>query len=588
MYRVKQGASRPVKTSDVMADCCCCGPVGGSGECNEECLQYIPSVHNDSICQCGHKNIRHRVIGGAATTDIAVSVQWNPSVKHLSIQANLGLSEVGSVMDVDLASSGLRNDNHGLQPTKLYVRAACIDLWQHLEDTLHRVSFVTGCSGVGKSVEVYAYAMWQATVHKRRILYIHSHGASYTLIVTTGAESNDVRYGHLTDFLDQPHVLLDFIRTSMNQGKVDIIVLDGQLSWLIKCVFLCLQQNHNVRLISCTSFQAISKLSTEQLDNAPEYSEFLMDSWMEQEYVAAISAGALELAEDLTVDEMFFYAGGSVRMIQWNVERVTTCLTKKMRQISDMSHLLGKQVVGDSSECAMNTLMAMHSRSSMVLSRFVLTELIKTMSTSAIIAIRSILPLNTLWQGWVTELEVLLLVKNRKAILFRLPSGASEHWPRVDDRRVGLPLFVFDVPLEVRGVTDDWLLPKRWNQGCFDGLYRPSPDTVKAIQITIAEKHSCKLKYLIPIVEALDTHVVELVYVCRRSNFESFKVPTPQNEPTSTSSDAATEHKQYLDLMTALEVIWRTKTPSTPGMPPPSLMIRKLCYEQIEFDRPLE
>ena len=507
-------------------------------------------------------------------------------MEPLSIQADLGTAEIGSVVDVDLSSSGLRSDcDNGLKPTKLYVRAACIDLWKHLETTVHRASFVTGCPGVGKSVEVYAYAMWQATVRKKRLVYIHSHGESYSLIATAGAELSEVRCGYVADFLDQPQVLLDFIREYMKQ--VDIVVLDGQLSWLIKRVFLCLHRFQGVRLISCTSFQAISKLSTEQQDNAPEFSEFLMDSWVQDEYAAAISVGALALGTmDLTVDEMFFYAGGSVRMIQWPIERVTTCLTKRMREVSDMSQLIGKQVVGDSSQSAVNTLMAMYSRSSMVLSRFVLTELIKTVSTSAIISIRSILPSNASWQGWVTELEVLLLVKERKAMLFRRPDGASEQWPRVDERRVGMPLFEFDDPPEVRGVNDDWLLPKRWNQACFDGLHRSSPDTIKAIQITIAEKHSCKLKYLIPIVNALDAHVVELVYVCRRSNFDGFKVPTPENKPTTTSSDATAEHKQYLELMAALDVVWRAKTSTE--ISPPSLVIRKLCYERVGSDRPIE
>ena len=508
-------------------------------------------------------------------------------MKPLSMQGNLGAAAVGSIVNVDLALSGLRVVN-GVQPSKLYVRAACIDLWNHLETTSHRASFVTGCPGVGKSVEVYAYAMWQTTVHNKRVLYIHSHGGSYSLIATADAGSTDVRCGRVADYLFQPpQVLLDFILSSMRRGAVDVIVLDGQLSWLIKSVFLCLHQCQDVRFISCTSFQAVSELSTEQLDNAPEFSEFLMDSWVQEEYVAAISAGALVLdtTTGLTVEEMFFYAGGSVRMIQWSVKSVTDCLTRKMRTVSDMSKLIGKQIVGVSSESAVNTLMAMYSGYSTVLSRYVLTELIRTLSTAAILAIRGILPSNASWQGWVTELEVLLLAKDRKTTSFRRPDGESEQWPRHDEWRVGEPLFEFDNPSEVRGVTEDWLLPKRWNHACFDGLYRTPSGTVRAIQITIAEKHGCKLKHLIPIAQAMNAHVVELVYVCRRSNFDRFKVPTPQIEPTSSSSDGAVEHGQYLDLITALEVIWRAKNSAT--IPPPSLVIRKLCYEQVYLDRPL-
>ena len=375
----------------------------------------------------------------------------------------------------------------------------------------------------------------------------------------------------------------------MGRQEVDVIVLDGQLSWLIKSVFLCLHRFRDVRLISCTSFEAISKLSTEQQDNAPEFSEFLMDSWVQDEYAAAVSAGALTLATaDLTVEEMFFYAGGSVRMIQWSAERVTTYLTKRMREVSDMSQLIGKQVVGDSSQSAVNSLMAVYSGTSTVLSRFVVTELIRTLSTAAVLAIRSVLPSNASWQGWVTELEVLLLVKERKAMLFRRPDGASEQWPRHDDRTVGVPLFHFTDPSEIRDVTHDWLLPKTWNHACFDGLYRISGKghTVRAIQVTIADTHSCKLRHLIPIAQAMNAHVVELVYVCRSSNFDGFKVPTPHHPPTSRSSDAVAEHQQYLALMATLEAIRRTKK-SKSTIPPPSLVVRKVCYERVGLDRPL-
>ena len=140
------------------------------------------------------------------STVSSASIQWEPFLKPLSTQANLGAAAVGSVVDVDLASSGLRSD-HVLPPSTLYVRTACVSLWNHLETTSHRVSFVTGCPGVGTSVVVFAYAMWLATVHNKRVFYVHSHGESYSLIATAGAGSSDVRCGHIADFLDQPQVL---------------------------------------------------------------------------------------------------------------------------------------------------------------------------------------------------------------------------------------------------------------------------------------------------------------------------------------------------------------------------------------------
>lgn len=76
-------------------------------------------------------------------------------------------------------------------------------------------------------------------------------------------------------------------------------------------------------MMSCTSFEAIPDLSIEDMDHSPEFSDFFMDSWKKEEYDAAIATGALVLnAPTLTVDEMFYYAGGSIRMVQWSVARV--------------------------------------------------------------------------------------------------------------------------------------------------------------------------------------------------------------------------------------------------------------------------
>ena len=50
------------------------------------------------------------------------------------------------------------------------------------------------------------------------------------------------------------------------------------------------------------------------------------------------------------MDEMFFYAGGSIRMMQWPVEDVITFLTHKIRFVPDMRKLVGAEGFGDSSQ----------------------------------------------------------------------------------------------------------------------------------------------------------------------------------------------------------------------------------------------
>jgi hypothetical protein len=68
-----------------------------------------------------------------------------------------------------MAHSGL-NDKPVQQ---LYVRRACLDLSKFLRDFPKNVLLVTGCPGVGKSIEVFSFALEQAQLHHKRVLYVH-------------------------------------------------------------------------------------------------------------------------------------------------------------------------------------------------------------------------------------------------------------------------------------------------------------------------------------------------------------------------------------------------------------------------------
>ena len=535
-------------------------------------------------------------------------------------QEDLGTSEVGSVLNVDLAGSGLDlGPGDEAQPSELYVRAACIDLWDHLETAKkegNMASFITGCPGIGKSVEVYAYAMWLATQQRdreesehdgasvgddrNRVLYIHSHGNAFSIVLTSGTSPASASYGRIKQFTFEPQVLWEYVNFSIKQQQIDVIVLDGKLSWLIERVFLKLGRHSKIRFITCTSFQAFSP-NTEQIVRAPRFSQFLMDSWTMEELQSAMDAKVLTLSDpNMTVDEMFYYSGGSVRMFQLSVEEVTTNLNLKIRAVPDMSKLVGQVAVGDSSQSAVNSLMAMYNGVSRVVSKYVVRDLISTQSIEVINSLRGAADENDSWQGWVTELEVLLLVKERKEMLFRRPKPRDaelgnielERWPR-PQKRVGLAMPVFTDPSEIEKIEkfgDNWFVPRRWNQECFDAIYRKSEHEIAAIQVTNAEKHSCKLKYLIPIAQAMNVHVIDLVYVCRRDNFDTFRVPTPQVKPTSNSSNAAVEHQQYQDLMEAFKAIRNAKiSPELPvaSLPEHDLGIRKVCYEEADSYMPL-
>ena len=463
-----------------------------------------------------------------------------------------------------------------------------MDLWGYLSDAKTDVSVVMGCPGVGKSVEVYAYAMWQAKTAQKRVIYVHTHGDGYYIISTSGSNKSVGRSQPL-DFETKPYAILEFIDSALNKQEVDIIVLDGQLEWLIRSVFLRLGRFSGVRLISCTSFQAFTKISTETAAHAPPWSPHVMDSWKLDELHDAFAKGALVLG-DLTrgtdVDEMFFYAGGSFRMMQWTLRRVIHTLDTKMSEVPRKSDLIEARGVGDASKTAVNTLLGICGGTSFVLSRYVLTSLFMSVSDQAIATLRTLLIDNPPWQGWVTELEVLTLIKKQQSIVFWGPNGEEEVWTRRGVVGVELPMFFNADDVHLTSLDADWLLPTKYNQECFDALYRVSPDSIRAVHITNANEHSCKLKYLIPFMTTMNVHTVELVYVCRRRNFDQFKVPEPETR-TGSSKRAAEEHEQFKNLFGTMTEIYNAKRPTRAGhIPLPTITIRHVTYQREDIDCP--
>lgn len=55
--------------------------------------------------------------------------------------------------------------------------------------------------------------------------------------LSEGPDTN-MHVGRVIKFMEQPEILFDFINSALDQKGVDIIVLDGQLQWLIKAVYL--------------------------------------------------------------------------------------------------------------------------------------------------------------------------------------------------------------------------------------------------------------------------------------------------------------------------------------------------------------
>jgi hypothetical protein len=69
-----------------------------------------------------------------------------------------------------------------------------------------------------------------------------------------------------------------------------------------------------------------------------------------------------------------------------------------------------------------------------------------------------------------------------------------------------------------------WLIPPKYNKGCFDALYLMPDRTLRVIQITNAISHDYKLHILVPYVVIFKCTKVEIVVICRSRNLANYHV----------------------------------------------------------------
>ena len=399
-------------------------------------------------------------------TRLSEIIIWGP-IEALAPLPDLGKQPVGTTLLLDLKGSDLSD-----APINFYVRQACVKLWEDISKEDSDVSFVSGAPGVGKSVEVYAYAMREASFHGKRVIYVHSHNDVAANLVS--ANRDGAKFCCM-DLKSNPGQLWPFIISALEQKSVDLIVLDGQLSELIKDVFAVLKKYPGVRLISCTSFQAI-KLNSEQEDRGPKFDSYIVDSWTKEEQQSAVDMKALVLDPSVSsVDEDHFYAGGSARWLQWSVARTTRTLDASLSNVDNLSLLssVGVNVVGDASKSAQNSLMSYFRGVSSLVSEYIVGMLYFKLSASEAAELRNKNPYDPSWQGKVAELEVLKTIKLRPSITFRDEHGSYETWPRPPFK--GAPLlgnFKDAKDSCFSNSSIDWYASLLFNEPCFDAIFR--------------------------------------------------------------------------------------------------------------------
>ena len=366
------------------------------------------------------------------------------------------------------------------------------------------------------------YAVWAS--RRRRVIFIHG-------FTTTGFKISCGRDG---DFLvsstidaSSADVLRLWVKRNIRQS--DLVVVDGTNTAVIEAIiFYCCEAK--ARLIVCTSCHAV-KVSSRDQDANPT-SGFTMESWQYDEYVDATAKGVFPFPVD-KLDEMYYYAGGSIRYMFWPIDRIVTHFDLKIQQVTDARAMLQGRV-GDASMAAVNTLMAITKSEatddiqSTVVSEYA-TKALRLRSKELDLFLeetREINRYNPVWLGWVTELDVDSRVRALSA-----GEGLTMWTTLGEEMSFNVRNTACDIPSS--GVINPKLIfpgtffiPK-WNYACFDLAYLDfSSSRVTLFQVTEKKSyHSYNLSVMYDFAGKVGATQIEYYIVCRKSHMT--EVPHP-------------------------------------------------------------
>ena len=241
-----------------------------------------------------------------------------------------------------------------------------------------------------------------------------------------------------------------------------------------------------------------------------------------------------------------------------------------------MGKLVGSKGVGDKSADAVNSLMAIYDGKSIMLSQFVLRKLMQSVSDAFIQMARNFLPDNPIWQGFLTEAEVMYFARTRPKMIFRNDTQNDESLETWSSKELKVFSFTDATDKALQSQRIGWYQPTMWNEEGFDALFRLSNHELRVVQITDrSDTRTFDLSVVIPLAKAMKVHVIEVVHICRSKNFKLLKVKEK------------TEGEPREALMTVLQEIYDADVGNNKGrkkhgserVPLPNITFRTLCYQ---------
>ncbi len=417
-----------------------------------------------------------------------------------------------SVFPLNHDSSSTWTINHmkysGLSESEsitIYKREEAIRLWNELNNLEVKVSpakkdllFVAGCPGIGKSTEVYGWAVMQAKL--KSVLWVH-YSLAGVFCARLFPENGCVKVKHFSINSRD----LNALESAVEQFFSDIVILDGFSGENCKTL-LGTGMNCCSILVWCSSFAFSSTLKPAEKAGIRHFwddKECILDTWCYDDLRNVFDTGIFGDSVptlDILKEKHYYIGDGGIRLYFCELNKAIYDIDQHFSRVNNFNDLLGG-LVGDSAKVAVHSLMQYRKvcwgQSAAVsgpVSKYITLKLVDKVGLTFVNSAKSIMMDNPSFQGWIFELEVIWAIKNcANCFGDRWICGTTGRFVQVFDAN-GIPTDIAE---------NTWIIPTKYNQGGFDILYYKSKGDMEAVQITRAKKHVYKLKYLAPFVDAV-------------------------------------------------------------------------------------
>ena len=492
-------------------------------------------------------------------------VSWNRDA--------VGYKEEGNLFCLDRSFLDQGCSGQAERQQVLFCRECFNEQWKFIEERVRQegcLGWILGPPGTGKSTTTMSFVQSLSMQEGWKVMCVRLW--KWGAVNVLQAEDGVLR---ITDLPRNgaEEMLRGILRGWTQSGKKYLVSLDGYQQdvhdlILSECVFWLNHDRDNRRVVITTSMSSREKKKIEQ-DRIEKVEELMVYSWTLEEYLEAVKydlfyksvAGVVELSSDTTegseetrsrdVESKYQIVGGSCRyMFECTTDQAIRDLRGAMDSVCDFQTLFDMRT-GDRTKQFVNRLHGKYRNGNQVywsfVSRFVATELAEKLGESFVRKIEELpgATENPSLRGVLFEMLFFARIGREAGLQVALrPEGEeaeSENQGESEKRDDWKGCSV--KPLEARevdqarmqGTNRLCLKPLRWNQGGYDAvivdLYCK---LVRFVQVTIAETHDLKLRYMYDCLKTLSIEEggswkVEVVFVVPKENLYKFRISNVEN-----------------------------------------------------------